>query len=81
MFIKQGLPYRMLGRGIEQENVVVEVWLRRGVLMVVNYYNLCQILDLDVLERVEGQDRSTGRWCGDLKAHHNKLWGGMKMDK
>ena len=29
-FKKQGLPYRMLGNGIELEHVVEEVWLREG---------------------------------------------------
>ena len=53
-FVIQGLSYRMLGRGIEQEYVVVEVCLRGGVIVVVNYYNPCQILDLEVLGRVEG---------------------------
>ena len=45
---------------------MVEVWLRGGLLEVVNYYNPCQILDLEVLERVEGQDRSKVLWCSDF---------------
>ena len=44
-----------------------------------NYYNHCQILDLEVLERVEGQDRSTVMWCGYFNAH-NMLWGGKQVD-
>jgi hypothetical protein len=44
--MRQRLPYRMLSRGIEQE--YVEVWLRGGMIVVVNYYNPCQVLDLGV---------------------------------
>lgn len=63
----------MLGKGIEQEYVVVAVWLRGE--MVVNYYNTCQVLDLEELEMVEGQDRSKVI-CGDFNVH-NTLWGWM----
>jgi hypothetical protein len=41
--------------------VVVVVWLRGVVLVVVNYYNPCQTLDLVALERVEGKDRKSDR--------------------
>ncbi|XP_038832345.1 IgGFc-binding protein-like [Salvelinus namaycush] len=56
----------MLGKGIEQKYVVVDVWLRGWVLVLENYYNPCQILDLEVLERVESHGRigldSRGRY-------------------
>ncbi|KAK6299128.1 hypothetical protein J4Q44_G00306380 [Coregonus suidteri] len=52
----------MIGKGIEQEYVVVEVWMRGRVLVVVNYYNPCQMLDMEVLERVEGQERRICEW-------------------
>lgn len=40
-FIKQGIPYRVLGIGREQEYVVVEMWAGKEVT-IVNYYNPCK---------------------------------------
>ena len=45
--------------------------------------DLESVLDLVVLEMVEGQDISKVMLCGDFNAH-NKLWGGngwMEMAK
>jgi hypothetical protein len=43
--------------------------------------NPCQILDLEVLNRMEGQDRNKVMWCGDFKAHNTLLGGrGKRMD-
>jgi hypothetical protein len=38
-----------------------------------------QILGLEVLERVEGQNRTKVMWCGDFNAH-NTLLGGKRID-
>ena len=77
MCVWGGLSYKMLGKGIEQE--YVEVWLRGGMIVGVNYYNLCQVLELEELERVKGQNRSKVMWCGDFNAQ-NTLWGGKRLD-
>lgn len=44
-FVKQGIPYRIVGIGRKQEYVVVKVWARREVT-IVNYYNPCKKLEL-----------------------------------
>lgn len=46
-FIKQGVPYRVLGIGKEQEYVVVEVWAENKKIVVINYYNPCRQLQLN----------------------------------
>lgn len=77
-FIKQGIPYRILGVGREQEYVVVKIWARKEVT-VVNYYNPCKKLELMKLEEIEGQDGSNVIWCGDFNGH-NTLWGSDRTD-
>lgn len=37
--VKQGVPYRTLGKGRDQEHVVVEVWCREKEAVIINYYN------------------------------------------
>ena len=78
-FIKEGLPYRALGKGQVDEYVVVEVWLAGGPVVVINFYNPCKRLELNTLSRIEGQDRRKIVWCGDFNSH-NTLWGGERTD-
>lgn len=54
-FIKQGMFYRALRIGVNQEYIIVEVWRKGKEMVVVNYYNPCRRLELDGL--VQGQDR------------------------
>lgn len=41
-FIKQGIPYRQLGVGDEQECVMVEIWDKGEEMVIINYYNPCK---------------------------------------
>lgn len=38
-FIKQGISYRIIEVGGEQEYVVVKVWIKEKVVVIVNFYN------------------------------------------
>ena len=78
-FIKEGIPYRILGKGREEEYVVVEVWLVGGPVVIINFYNPCKRLELNKLLSIEGQDRRRMVWCGDFNSH-NTLWGGERTD-
>lgn len=78
-YVKQGIPYRILGIGSEQEYVVVKVWAERKELVIVNYYNPCKRLELNKLEEIEGQNSSNVVWCGDFNGH-NVLWGSDRTD-
>lgn len=78
-FIREGVPYRVLGTGKEQEYVVVEVWADKKKIVIINYYNPCKQLEVKELEEIEGQDRDNVVWCGDFNAH-NTLWEGDKTD-
>ena len=78
-FIKEGVPYRVLGKGQEKDYVVVEVWGAGGALVIINFYNPCNKLELNKLMRIEGQDRRKIVWCGDFNSH-NTLWGGERTD-
>lgn len=65
-FVKQAIPYRVLGIGKEMECAVKVVLVERKELVVVNYYRPCLKLELNKLEEIEGQDRTSIVWCGDF---------------
>ena len=77
-FIKQGVPFRVLEVGVELECIVVEVWEERREVVVINFYNPCETLELERLLVVKGQDRRRVVWCGDFNAH-SAMWGGLRM--
>jgi len=76
-FIKQGIPYKILGVGNEQEYVAVKVWAGKRELVIFNYYNPCKRLEKNKLEELEGQNFNNIIWCGDFNGH-NTLWGSEK---
>lgn len=53
-FIKQGIGFRNIVRDVEQEVVVVEVWEGKQSYKVINFYNPCEKLSLNVLENIGG---------------------------
>lgn len=79
-FVRQGVSYREIEKGKDLEYVVVEVWLGDESLVVVNFYNPCQRLELEALEAIKGLDRRRIILCGDFNAH-STLWGGDKTDR
>lgn len=78
-FIKQGIPYRILGKGRDQEYIAVGIWGRGQEIFIINYYNPCKKLILEKLKEVHGQDNHRVIWYGDLNAH-NTLWGGRYIN-
>lgn len=69
----------MLGIGKDLEYLLVEVWVDKKKILVINYYNPGNLLELNKLEEIEGQDRNNVTGCGDFNAHKT-LWGGEKTD-
>lgn len=53
-FIKQGIGFRNIVRDVGQEVVVVEVWEGIQSYKVINFYNPCEKLSLNVLENIGG---------------------------
>ena len=79
-FIQQGIPYREIAKGKELEYIVVEVWMKDCSIIIINFYNPCQILELKTLEVVEKQDARRVLWCRDFNAH-NTIWGGRNCQQ
>lgn len=65
-FVKEGVPYTVVGIGREEKYVVVKVEAERKELVIVNY-NPSRRLAFKRLEGIEGQ-------CGDFNGH-STLWG------
>ena len=77
-FIRKDIPYRVLGKGKDQEYIVVEVWESGEKCVIINYYNPCKRLDLDSLLSI-GENRQKVIWCADFNAH-STTWGGSYTD-
>lgn len=75
IFVKQGVQYRVVGEGTQLEYIVVETWTKTGSIKVVNFYNPCKRLSLEVMEELGGHLGGKVIWCGDFNAH-SSLWGG-----
>uniref|UniRef100_A0A3B1IE94 Reverse transcriptase domain-containing protein n=1 Tax=Astyanax mexicanus TaxID=7994 RepID=A0A3B1IE94_ASTMX len=79
MFIKQDLSYKIVEVNAEFESVMVDVWVGSCFVRIVNFYNPCDKLSLDILEKVSGQGYHRFIWCGDFNAH-STLWGCKESD-
>jgi len=73
IFIKQGMQYRVLGKGKEFEYLIIELWTREGNIKIVNFYNPCNKLSLELLGEMMVQLVGKVICCGDFNAH-NTLW-------
>lgn len=60
--------FKVIERGKYLEHVAVEVWLGEGNFIIVNCFNPCQRLKLEVLETIKGPDSKRVAWCGDFNA-------------
>lgn len=78
-FIKEGMSYRVLEKGISMEYIVVEIWLGVKNYVIINYYNPCKRLTQNSLEEIKGIREERVIWCCDFNAH-NTLWGGLSTD-
>ena len=79
-FVKEGIPYRVIDIGVEMESIIIEVWVGKRKLGIINFYNPCRKLDIKKLEEMEGKSNGNTVWCGDFNAH-NSLWGSEKNDR
>lgn len=74
-FIGEGLIYRELQVNGDSECVAVEVgWTGESNIVIMNYYNPCNELSVELLEGIVQTGRENVVWCGDFNAH-NTLWG------
>ena len=78
-FVKEGIPYRVIDIGVEMETIIIEIWIGKRKLEIINFYNPCRKLDINKLEEMEGKSNGNTVWCGDFNAH-NTLWGSEKND-
>lgn len=67
--IRQGIPYRVLEKGAQQEYIVMEVWEGGEEVIIINYHNPYQKLEISSLVRLQGLDRRKVVWCADFNAH------------
>lgn len=79
IFIKNEVTYRVIELGDEHELITVEVFLKEQSIKVINYYNPCNRLSMEVLEKVMGRGNQKVIWCGDFNAY-NTLWGSNNTD-
>ncbi|KAI2646629.1 RNA-directed DNA polymerase from mobile element jockey [Labeo rohita] len=78
-FIKNGIRYKLISKGIDNESVVIRVWSGESSIKVVNFYNPCSRLNTDILESVCGSMQGKIVVCGDFNTH-STLWGSNDAD-
>lgn len=78
-FIRDGIGFRIILISREFESIVVEVWGKCGKIKVVNFYNPCKKLSMDILQKVAGPGQNRALWCGDFNSH-STLWGSSVTD-
>jgi len=74
IFIKKGIQYQILGKGKELEYVVIEIWEKEGKLKIINFYNLCKTLSIEIMEELTEYLEGKVIWCGDFNAN-STVWG------
>lgn len=63
----------MLVKGTELEYLVVEIWTREGKVQIVNFYNPCKRLSMELMDELAGYLGGKVICCGDFNAH-STLW-------
>lgn len=79
-FIRHGISYKEIEIWKDLEYVVVKVWLGTINLVIANFYNPCQRLELEVPDAVKRLARRSVIWCGDFNVH-SSLWGGARTNR
>lgn len=79
-FIKDTLAYRRINVQNEYECVVVDICSPRGNIKLVNFYNPCNKLSMQIFQDIIPSVNRREIWCGDFNAHNN-LWGSNHTDK
>ena len=54
-FVKEGIPYRVIDTGGEVENIIIEIWIGKRRMVIINFYNPCRKLDIKKLEEMVGK--------------------------
>lgn len=52
IFLKQGIQGRVLGKGTELEYLVIEIWTKEGDIKIVNFYNPCNRLSIELMDEL-----------------------------
>ena len=78
-FIQNGLYHKIVHVSTEHESIVIKVWIDRGKIDIINYYNPCEKLNQNILEDVGGPMQDKIIWCGDFNSP-NPLWGSNSTD-
>jgi len=71
--------YRNIEVSEDQEVLKMEVWEGNQSIKIINFYNPCEKLCKNVMEKIRGNTNQKVVWCGDFNAH-NTLWGSVKTD-
>lgn len=79
IFVRNEISHRVIEVSDEYESIIVEVFLRGQSITVINYYNPCNRLSIEVLESILGIGNQKVIWCGDFNAH-STLWGSDNTD-
>lgn len=56
IFVKQGIQYRMLGKGTEWEDLIIEIWGKEGNVRIVNFYNPCNRLTVELMDDITAEE-------------------------
>lgn len=56
------------------EYVIIEIWTRGGNIKIVNFYNPCCMLSIELLKELAVHLEGKVIWCGDFNAH-STVWG------
>lgn len=74
IFIKQGIHHKILGKGVRLEYLIIEVGAGEGNIKIVNFYNPCKKLSVELMEEITGKIGGKVIWGGDFNAQ-STLWG------
>lgn len=79
-FIQHGVNYRAINSSEELEIIIIEAWVNKTKIRIINFYNPCQKITRDMLESVCDVENSKVIVCGDFNAY-NTLWGCATTDR
>lgn len=71
--VKQGIQYRVLEKGMDMEVVIIEIWVKEENIKIINFYNPCNRLSIDLFKEIDGYLEGKVIWCGDFNAH-STVW-------
>lgn len=66
IFVKNEISHRIIEVSVEHESIIVEVFLRGQSITVINFYNPCNRLSVEVLESILGMGNQKAYGVGIL---------------